>query len=302
MTTDAPAPPAIRTPAGDAWKRFRRNRLARAALAVLGILVAVSLVTGLIFACGRSVTGYGYEEQALVRQYEPPSWSHWMGTDLKGRDLLTRLMAGSWVSLIVGLLGTSVSLVIGVMYGAVAGYAGGRVEQVLMRIVDILYGLPTMIFVILFSLMFMEHSAGVRMVALFTGIGAISWLTMARIVRGQMLSLKEKAFVEAARALGARPSRIVTRHLLPNLLGPVVVYVTLTIPAIMLWESFISFLGLGIQPPYASWGTLISEGAGALNPVKVYWWLIFFPSAFLGVTLLCLNAVGDGLRDALDVR
>lgn len=302
MTTDAAATAGIRTPSGEAWKRFRRNRLARTALVVLAVLTALSLVTGLLYACGISATGYHYEDQTLDRQYEPPSWSHWMGTDLKGRDLLTRLIAGSWVSLLVGLMGTTVSLAIGVAWGAVAGYAGGRVEQVLMRIVDILYGLPTMIFVILFSLMFMEHTAGVRMVAIFVGIGAISWLTMARIVRGQVLSLKEKAFVEAARALGALPSRIVVRHLLPNLLGPVVVYATLTVPAIMLWEAFISFLGLGIQPPYASWGTLISNGSDALNPVRVYWWLIFFPSLVLGATLFCLNAVGDGLRDAMDVR
>jgi ABC-type dipeptide/oligopeptide/nickel transport system permease subunit len=213
------------------------------------------------------------------------------------------------------MVGAAVSLVIGVFWGAVAGYAGGRTDSVMMRAVDVLYSLPSIIFVIVL-LTTMEGvlkrwlaalggnypGGATRLVLLVVGLGAVSWLTMARIVRGQVLSLRQRPFVEASRALGAGPVRILARHIIPNTLGVVIVYLTLTVPAIILYESFLSYLGLGIQPPMASWGSLIAEGADQINPIRVYWWLLAFPAAFLVTTLLALNFIGDGLRDAWDMR
>jgi peptide/nickel transport system permease protein/oligopeptide transport system permease protein len=248
-------------------------------------------------------------------QFQSPTARHWFGTDVHGRDLLSRVLYGAQVSLLVGIVGAGVSLVLGVTWGAVAGYAGGRVDSVMMRLVDILYSLPSIIFVIVIittledglkrwlaavALAGLGRSA--RLLFLFVGLGAISWLTMARIVRGQVLSLRQRAFVEASRALGAGPVWILRRHIIPNALGVVIVYLTLTVPAIILYESFLSYLGLGIQPPMASWGTLIAEGADQINPIRTYWWLILFPGGFLVTTLLALNFLGDGLRDAWDVR
>ena len=222
---------------------------------------------------------------------------------------------GAQVSLLVGLVGAAVSLVIGVLWGAVAGYAGGRTDSLMMRVVDILYSLPSIIFVIVlittleaiakrwlstFGADSMGGSA--RLLLLVGGLGAVSWLTMARIVRGQVLSLRQRSFVEASRALGAGPIRILARHIIPNTLGIVIVYLTLTVPAIILYESFLSYLGLGVQPPMATWGSLIAEGADQINPIRIYWWLVAFPAAFLVSTLLALNFLGDGLRDAWDVR
>jgi ABC-type dipeptide/oligopeptide/nickel transport system permease subunit len=224
-------------------------------------------------------------------------------------------MYGAQISLLVGLVGAAVSLVIGVSWGAVAGYAGGRVDGAMMRFVDILYSLPSIVFVIVLITTLEGAVKGwlaaagapmlakaVRLLFLFVGLGAVSWLTMARIVRGQVLSLRQRAFVEASRSLGAGPCHILARHIIPNTLGVVIVYLTLTVPAIILYESFLSYLGLGIQPPMASWGSLISEGAEQINPIRIYWWLIAFPAGFLVTTLLALNFVGDGLRDAWDVR
>jgi len=248
-------------------------------------------------------------------QFQPPSARHWFGTDVHGRDLFSRVLYGAQISLLVGVVGAGVSLVIGVLWGAIAGYAGGRTDSAMMRFVDVLYSLPSIIFVIVLITtlegLFKQWLATAispgfgkfaRLLFLFVGLGAVSWLTMSRIVRGQVLSLRHRAFVEASRALGAGPLRILARHIIPNVLGVVIVYVTLTVPAIILYESFLSYLGLGIQPPMASWGSLIAEGADQMNPIRIYWWLIVFPGGVLVSTLLALNFLGDGLRDAWDVR
>lgn len=224
----------------------------------------------------------------------PQLRTFWLGTDQKGRDLLVRLLYGARVSLAIGLLATLVSLLIGVSYGALAGYAGGRTDTVLMRAVDVLYGLPFLFVVILLLVV-----AGRSIVNLFVALGAVSWLSMARIVRGQVLSWKQREFVLAARAIGVSPLRIVLGHILPNCVGPVLVYATLSVPAVILEEAFLSFLGLGVQPPDASWGTLLSEGARLLQDRP---WLLLYPAAMLSITLFSLNFVGDGLRDALDPR
>jgi peptide/nickel transport system permease protein/oligopeptide transport system permease protein len=248
-------------------------------------------------------------------QFQPPGARYWFGTDVHGRDLFSRVLYGARWSLLVGLVGAGVSLVIGVSWGAVAGYVGGRLDNWMMRVVDVLYSLPSIIFVIVLittlegllkqaleALGAAALARQARLLFLFVGLGAVSWLTMARIVRGQVLSLRTRAFVEASRALGAGPLHILRRHILPNVAGVVLVYLTLTVPAVMLYESFLSYLGLGIQPPMASWGSLIAEGADQMNPIRIYWWLIVFPGAVLVSTLLALNFLGDGLRDALDVR
>lgn len=271
----------------DAWARLRRNRLAVAG----GIILVVITVACLLVPW---LSPYGYEQQDLVLGAAPPSAAHWLGTDIFGRDLLTRILYGGRVSLMVGLIATSVALLIGVAWGAIAGYLGGRTDAVMMRIVDILYALPFMIFVVLLTVVF-----GRSLLLLFLAIGAVEWLTMARIIRGQVQSLKQQEFVEAAVSLGLSRSAIISRHLIPNALGPLIVYTTLTIPAVMLLEAFISFLGLGIQPPQSSWGSLISDG---VETMEEYPWLLIFPGIALSITLFALNFLGDGLRDALDVR
>jgi oligopeptide transport system permease protein len=274
----------------DAWRDFRRNRAAVAGAAILAVIV-LSAVLGPI------ASPYRFDDQELAAQLEPPSFKHPFGTDIAGRDLLTRVLYGGRVSLLVGMVGTLVSLVIGVTWGATAGYVGGRIDNLMMRFVDLLYSLPFMFFVILLVTYF-----GRSLLLLFVALGAVQWLTMSRIVRGQILTLKTQPFVEAARALGVRNRRIVLHHLIPNLLGPVIVYATLTVPVIMLEEAFLSFLGLGVSPPATSWGLLAAEGATAISIVRTNWWLIVFPGAALSITLFCLNFLGDGLRDALDPR
>jgi oligopeptide transport system permease protein len=230
--------------------------------------------------------------QDLAKGASPPSFAHVFGTDELGRDLLARVLHGGRISLLVGLVGTLVSLLIGVTWGAVAGYVGGRTDDLMMRVVDVLYALPYLFLVILL-LVFFSRS----LVMLFVALGLVQWLTMARIVRGQVLSLKHQTFVEAARALGASDAAIIFRHIVPNTLGPVIVYTTLTVPAVILQEAFLSFLGLGVQPPNASWGTLVSDGARLL---ALFPWLVIFPSLAMSLTLLAFNFLGDGLRDALD--
>lgn len=271
----------------DAWIRLRKNKLALAGLAVLTFFVVIALLTPWI-------APYSYETQNLNLGASPPSAQHWLGTDIFGRDLLTLIMYGGRISLAVGFVATAVALIIGVTWGAIAGYAGGRVDAVMMRMVDILYALPFMIFIVLLMVVF-----GRNLLLLFLAIGAVEWLTMARIMRGQVQSLRQQEFVEAAVSLGLSPAAIITRHLIPNALGPVIVYTTLTIPSVMLLEAFLSFLGLGIQPPQTSWGLLISYGAETMEEFP---WLLIFPGAALTLTLFALNFLGDGLRDALDVR
>lgn len=271
----------------DAWRRLRRNHLA-----VVGAVVL--LVVGLACLLVPWLSPYGYEQQDLILGAAGPSAQHWLGTDVFGRDLLTRILYGGRISLMVGLVATSVALLIGVTWGAIAGYAGGRVDAVMMRIVDILYALPFIIFVVLLMVVF-----GRNLLLLFLAIGAVEWLTMARIIRGQVQTLKQQEFVEAAVSLGLPRRAIIFRHLIPNAIGPLIVYTTLTIPSVMLLEAFISFLGLGIQPPQSSWGSLISDG---VETMEEYWWLLVFPGLALSITLFALNFLGDGLRDALDVR
>jgi oligopeptide transport system permease protein len=270
----------------DAWHRLRRNRMAVAG-GILLILLAFACAFGPIFS-------QSYEEQNLDLGAAPPSMQHWLGTDTLGRDLLARSLYGGRISIMVGLVATFVALTIGVTYGAVAGYVGGKVDAFMMRLVDILYALPFAIFVILLMVFF-----GRNIFLLFFAIGAVEWLTMARIVRGQVMSLKRMEFIEAARALGLGRRRIIFRHVIPNVLGPVIVYTSLTIPAVMLLESFLSFLGLGVQAPMSSWGVLIKDGS---EKMEEFWWLLVFPGALFFLTLLSLNLLGDGLRDALDVR
>ena len=271
----------------DAWIRLRRNKLAIAGLVVLVLFVSIVLLTPWI-------APYSYQAQDLELGASPPSAAHWLGTDIFGRDMLTQIMYGGRISLAVGFVATTVALIIGVTWGAIAGYVGGRTDAVMMRLVDILYALPFMIFIVLLSVVF-----GRNMLLLFLAIGAVEWLTMARIMRGQVQSLRQQEFVEAAISLGLSPATLIRRHLVPNALGPIIVYTTLTIPNVMLLEAFLSFLGLGIQPPQTSWGLLISYGA---ETMEEYPWLLIFPGLALALTLFALNFLGDGLRDALDVR
>lgn len=271
----------------DAIARLRNNKMAMLGLYFLVFLTLIALLTPWI-------APYSYEEQNLELGASAPSAAHWLGTDILGRDQLTRIMYGSRISLMVGFIATAVALTIGVLWGATAGFLGGRVDAIMMRIVDALYALPFTIFIILLTVVF-----GSSMLLLFLAIGAVEWLTMARIVRGQVLAIKKQEFVEAAISMGLSPARIISRHLIPNVLGPVIVYTTLTIPSVILLESFLSFLGLGIQPPASSWGSLISSG---VETMEEYPWLLFFPGLVLTLTLFSLNFLGDGLRDALDPR
>lgn len=271
----------------DGWVRLRKNHLALFGLAVMVFFCVIALLTPWI-------APYGYEQQNLQLGASPPSAAHWLGTDIFGRDMLTRIMYGSRVSLLVGFVATGVALIIGVLWGTVAGYAGGRVDAVMMRLVDILYALPFMIFIVLLMVVF-----GRNILLLFLAIGAVEWLTMARIVRGQVQNLRHQEFIEAAFSMGLSRWIIIRRHLIPNTLGPVIVYTTLTIPNVMLLEAFLSFLGLGIQPPQSSWGLLISHG---VESMEEYPWLLIFPGLALSITLFALNFLGDGLRDALDPK
>lgn len=274
------------SPWSDAWRRLRKNRLAVAGAVVL-------LVLGVLCAFG-PLFAQSYQEQNLDLGATPPSAAHWLGTDTLGRDLFARILYGGRISILVGLVATFVALAIGVVYGAVAGFFGGKIDSVMMRLVDIMYALPFTIFVILLMVFF-----GRNIVLLFVAIGAVEWLTMARIVRGQILTIKKMEFIEAARSLGFGKRRIIFRHMIPNVLGPIIVYTTLTIPAVMLLEAFLSFLGLGVQPPMSSWGVLIKDGA---EKMEEFWWLLVFPGTAFSLSLFSLNFVGDGLRDALDVR
>lgn len=271
----------------DAWHRLRQNKMAVAGSIFVTLLAIASFLTPLI-APGL------YATTNLALGATPPSAAHWLGTDTLGRDMLARILYGGCISLSVGLASTLVSVVIGVLYGAISGYFGGRLDVILMRIVDILYSLPFVVFVILILVVF-----GQNIILLFMAIGAVSWLDMARIIRAQVMSLKKQEFVEAAIALGLRKRRIILRHMIPNVLGVVAIYATLIVPSVMLLEAFLSFLGLGVQAPMSSWGTLIFDGS---KRMEEYPWLLIFPGLCFSLTLFSLNFLGDGLRDALDVR
>ena len=268
-------------------ERMRHNRMLVACGAVLAIVVLACLLAP-------RIAPYAYDQIDLKLGPTAPSRAHWMGTDTLGRDVLSRCLYGGQISIAVGLVGTLVSLLVGVLYGSIAGYAGGRADELMMRFVDFLYSLPYL-FLVIILLVFFSNS----ILMLFVALGLVQWLTMARIVRGQVLSLKRAEFIEAARLSGTRAPALLFRHLLPNMIGPIVVYGTLTIPTVILQEAFLSFLGLGIQAPRSSLGTLISDGAAVMG---LFPWLVFFPSMLLAVALFSLNFVGDGLRDALDPR
>jgi oligopeptide transport system permease protein len=281
----------------NAWRRLLKNKLA-----VVGIVIVIVM----LFAClvGPAVifraTGYTYDyipaDSSLVKSF-PPSWTHPMGTDNAGRDMLARVLLGGRISIMVGIIATLVSLVIGITYGATAGYLGGKVDEVMMRAVDVLYSIPYMMIVIVLLALFGSQSPAGQLFLLFAALGAVSWLTMSRIVRGQVLSLKNQEFVLAARATGVGTAKIIFRHLVPNVIGPVIVYATLTIPNVMLQEAFLSFLGLGVQAPLASWGSLAADG---ISNIAIFPWQLIFPGMTMAVTLFSLNFLGDGLRDAFD--
>ncbi|MDX6766916.1 MAG: ABC transporter permease [Candidatus Methylacidiphilales bacterium] len=276
-------------------------------LALLGLIVLAAIL-GPELSPYKSGTTSG-------RQFNPPSLAHWMGTDVHGRDVFSRSLEGARISLMVGLIGAVISLTVGVAYGLVSGYAGGWVDDLMMRFVELLYAVPRLLIVIILIALFDERakvfmeaqgwSACVphtRVILLFITLGLVEWLTMARIVRGQVLSLRERAFVQAARVMGQTHLRILLRHLLPNLLPIILVYLTLTIPNVILVEAFLSFIGLGVQAPSASWGTLLSDGAGMVNPLTINWWVLLGPAGLMAVTLLSLNFLGDALRDRSDPR
>lgn len=299
----------------DAWKRLLRNKLAVFGMIVLAIMLAAVIIGPSIIYW---TTGFTYDfipaTGNLVRSF-PPSLQHPMGTDDQGRDLLARVLQGGRISLAVGLISTIVSLFIGVSYGAIAGYLGGRVDNIMMRIVDIIYAIPYILIVIVLLKVFEKdntpdfikwisslfgganNSGMSQIILLFFSLGLVSWLTMARVVRGQILSLKNQEFVLAARATGVSTGRIIFKHLVPNALGPVIVYATLTVPSVMLSEAFLSFLGIGVQPPYASWGSLAADG---IKNLAIFPWQMIFPGVTMALTLFSLNFLGDGLRDALD--
>ncbi len=282
-------------------RRFRRHKLGVAG----GVTLAVMLL-----ACFASLplTATRFDDQDLQNSLAAPSSANPLGTDELGRDMLVRVLYGGVISISFGLLAAGLSVLIGVTYGAISAYAGGRVDSVMMRLVDILYSLPYILLVMLFTLSLRPYFQRVLSVqwatfwVLLLAIGGVSWLTMARVIRGQVLSLKAQPFVEAARAMGVPTRAILWRHILPNLVGPIVVYATLTVPQAILQESFLSFLGIGIQAPQATWGSLAADGIAAINPLHVHWWMVVWPCCLLGLTLLALNFLGDGLRDAFDPR
>ena len=277
------------SPGQQAWRRLLQNKAALYSMIILALIVFVC-----VFLVSLSPWQLDDVDWDNIGTAPSIAGQHYFGTDANGRDLFVRTLQGGRISLMVGLLATAVSFIIGILYGAVAGYTGGKTDALMMRFVDILYALPFMFFVILLTVYF-----GRSIWLIFIAIGAVEWLTMARIVRGQSLALKQRSFVEAARVTGASHFSIIKRHIIPNTLGPVIVYATLTVPQVILFESFLSFLGLGVQEPMTSWGVLIAEGATQMESAP---WMLLFPAGFLAITLFCLNFIGDGLRDALDPK
>lgn len=290
--TDA-GPPASRAAHGLWWDATRRMRRNRAAVVAVGSILFIALLA----LAGPALSAYAYDgidwQHLAVPPFSVPG--HWLGTDRLGRDLFVRTLNGVRISLLISVLATAVSLLIGVTWGAVAGYSGGRTDALMMRFVDVLYSLPYLFIVIILATVFERGSLPV----LFLAIGAVGWLTTARIVRAQTLALKRREFIEAARATGRGTPAILLHHIIPNLIGPIAVYATLTIPQMILFESFLSFLGLGVQEPLASLGSLINDGAQEMQSAP---WMLLVPAGFLVVLLMCFNLVGDGLRDALDPR
>ncbi len=278
-----------RAPWEDAWHRLLKNRAAVYSAFIMAIMLLLVVFGPMLISWESDFTDWDHTSS-------PPSVEsgHWFGTDAVGRDILVRTLEGGRISLLVGLVATIVSLLIGVSYGAVAGYFGGPTDRMMMRVVDIIYALPFMFFVILLMVVFGRH-----ILFIFLAIGAVNWLDMARIVRGQTLSLKNTEFVEAARACGVGDWAIIRRHIIPNLLGLVIVYATLTIPQVILLESFLSFLGLGVQEPMSSWGALVADGVQDMESAP---WTLIVPAVFLTITLYCFNYIGDGLRDAFDPK
>ena len=293
------------------------SNVSRTAIASLVLLIAMLLAC--VFTLGWSAAAMRSADFDAARQ--PPSWSHPLGTDELGRDLLARTLYGGAISLSLGLLAAGIAVAIGTAYGLIAGYFGGRLDELMMRTVDVLYALPTLLLLMLLAVslgarleqtpLWFDSASGhwrplgkewARFVVLAIAIGGVSWLTMARVIRGQVLSLRERPFVEAARALGLPTRRILLRHILPNLAGPIIVFATLTVPQAILQESFLSFLGIGVQPPQATWGSLAADGVRVINPIRFDWWLVVFPCVALSITLLALNFLGDGLRDAIELR
>lgn len=311
----------------DAWQRLKKNHMAVFSMIVLALIFllcfAVPIVGNTFAPDDEAVRAAGYwlkdpNNQNLNNTFAPPSGQHWLGTDQSGRDLFSRILHGGQISLLVGIVATAISVIVGVSYGAIAGYAGKTVDTVMMRIVDILYGLPFLVLIILFSLLISEHmevasehvinewgwpAVTVRkyanLIPLFVAIGALGWLTMARMARAQVMTLKKLEFVEAAVSLGLRKKTILTRHIIPNMLGPIIVYTTLTVPGFILTEATLSFLGLGVEAPNSSWGILLQEGA---NYMETHLQLLIIPSIVFSLTLFALNFLGDGLRDALDPK
>jgi len=289
----------------DAWRRLLKNRLAVFGMIVVLLITTASVLGPFVIRKLTGITPDLIPAGASHLRSTPPlrtsdgsfSWLHPMGTDNQGRDLLARVLQGGQISLMVGIIATLVSLLIGVSYGATAGYLGGRIDNLMMRAVDVLYSLPYIIIVIVLLSVFKSQTARGQVILLFIALGSVSWLTMARIVRGQVLSLKNQEFVLAARATGVSTPRIIFRHIVPNTLGPVIVYATLTIPTVMLTEAFLSFLGFGVQAPLASWGSLASDG---IQNIGIFPWQLVFPGVTMALTLFSLNFLGDGLRDALD--
>jgi len=290
----------------------RRDKLLLACASFVILISALAALDFLLPLFGLELTGYSYDK-ITDASLTGPTWHHWFGTDLNGHDLLSRTLFGAQISLLVAATATLVSLGIGVTYGMISGYAGGRIDNLMMRLVEIAYSLPTLVLVIVVVTTLDDPTAqwlralhldflSPRLVLIIGFLGLTEWFTMARIIRGQVLVLKEQAFIQASQALGQSHFRILWSHLLPNLSGLIVVYLTLTIPAVMLDESFMSFLGVGVPAPLASWGTLVSDAASLINPIQSYWWLLVFPGLAMTLTLLALNFLGDGLRDALDPR
>lgn len=283
--------PRARGPWGDAAARLRQSPTA---------MIGTGVVLAVAIACFLLPPMLSLDPSAthLEQKHLPPSGLHWLGTDSLGRDYLSRVLVGGQTSLLIGFAAAAASVLIGVVYGASSGYLGGHIDELMMRFVDFLYGIPYMFLVILVMLLFSDTARG-NPLPVFLSLGLVEWLTMARVVRGQVLSLRDREFVLAVRLLGASGPRVIFRHLLPNVTGVIAIYGTLTVPAVILLESFLSFLGLGVK---LSWGQLVAEAVSVVNPIRSYWWLLLAPSSLLGLTLLSLNFLGDGLRDALDPK